>query len=198
MKTTIICDRTVRFRNRAVVTVALGAALVLTACSYSDGQRKAAETSPAVSSTPASPSVDATQAAKAEVIASYRAYWKEVERVYANASVDGTDIATYAASAALVRAKSDSERLRVNGRLITGTVRVNYPKATVNLNRKIPNAKITSCLDVSRWNPVDKDTKKPAPLPSTRMTKYITVATLERWDDRWKVIRDEPQAGRAC
>ncbi|MGW0997303.1 hypothetical protein ACWD5V_29335 [Streptomyces sp. NPDC002523] len=197
-RATAVRNSAVRFRNRVTVTLALGATLVLTGCSSSDGKNKASETSPAVSDMPMSSSADPTQAAKAEVITRYRAYWKEVERVYASASVDGTDIATYAASAALERTKSDSERLRKNGRIITGTISVTDQKATVHLNRKIPNATITSCLDVSRWKPVDKDTKKPAPLSSTRLTKYVTIATLERWHDGWKVIRDEPQAGRAC
>ena len=145
-----------------------------------------------------SASMEPTEAAKAEVIKQYRAYWKEMERVYATASVEGTDIKKYAASTALSRPVSDSKRMKRSGRLFTGTVAVNSPEVTVHLNRKIPNATITSCLDVSQWKVIDKDTKDSLPLPSTRLTKYITIATLERWDDGWKVIRDEPQTGRAC
>ncbi|MGW4784865.1 hypothetical protein [Streptomyces sp. NPDC004230] len=188
-----------RFRNGAVLSLALGAVIILTACSSSDGKNEAVGESPSASSRPTGPaSVDPEQVAKDEVIARYRTYWKEMQRVYAHASVEGTDIEMYAASAALVRTKSDSERMRKNGRVITGTVSVNGPTAIVHLDRKVPNATITSCLDVSQWKVIAKDTGKPAQLPSTRLTKYITVATLERWDDEWKVIRDEPQTGRPC
>jgi hypothetical protein len=121
-----------------------------------------------------------------------------MERVYAAASVEGTDIKKYAALTALSRPQNDVEQMQRDGSLITGSVTVNSPTAKVNLNRKIPNATVTSCLDVSQWKVIDRDTKEPLPLPSERLTKYITIATLERWADGWKVIEDKPQTGRPC
>ncbi|MFI9772121.1 hypothetical protein ACIHJG_35455 [Streptomyces sp. NPDC052415] len=188
----------VRFRNGAAASLALVAALA--ACSSSDETDNRSDTNPATSAPAESapPSADPTQAAEAEVIARYRAYWGEMERVYATASVEGTDIKKYAALAALSRPEHDAERMKKTGRVFTGSVTVNSPDAEVHLNRKVPNATITSCLDVSQWKATDKDTGDPLPLPSERLTKYITIATLERWDDGWKVIEDEPQTGKAC
>lgn len=192
-------------RNCAAAATALVATLALAACSSSDGSNQAAKTPTASSPPPSnsapatpSPSADPAEAAQQEAIALYRTYWDEMERVYATASVEGTDIKKYAALTALSRPQNDVERMQKDGSLITGSVTVNSPTAKVNLNRKIPNATVTSCLDVSQWRVIDRDTKEPLPLPSERLTKYITIATLERWADGWKVIEDKPQTGRPC
>ncbi|MER7109439.1 secreted protein/lipoprotein [Streptomyces sp. NPDC000229] len=131
-------------------------------------------------------------------MATYRQYWDEMEGVYAKAEVtDG--IKKYAAGPALVRTQVDTERMKTSGNVFTGTVDVQDPTVTkLDLNRKIPNATVSSCLDVSQWSVINKETKRPVPLPTDRLTKYISVATIERWPDGWKVIKDEPQKGRPC
>jgi hypothetical protein len=121
-----------------------------------------------------------------------------MERVYAKASVKGTDIKKYAALAALSYAKNETAQLQKDGQRITGSIIVNNPSAVATLDRKVPNVVITSCLDVSQWKVIDADTRNPVPLPTKRLTRYIMIGTLERWDDGWKVIKDEPQAGRPC
>ncbi|MFJ5779266.1 hypothetical protein [Streptomyces sp. NPDC093094] len=199
---------TVRSRNRLAATLATGAMLTLPACTSSDDDNAAdkpsnntasaqtSTTAPAPSSP--SPSADPAQVAEREAIARYRAYWREMERVYAKASVEGTNIKEYAALAALSRPEHEVEQLQKNGRRFTGSVTMNNPSAEVTLNRRIPNAVITSCLDVSQWKPIEADTGEPIPLPTKRLTRYIMIGTVERWPDGWKVIKDEPQAGRPC
>ncbi|MEN8651704.1 secreted protein/lipoprotein [Streptomyces sp. 21So2-11] len=148
---------------------------------------------------PTKPAADPTETAKAEAVGTYKRYWQEMERVYATAKVEGTGIKKYAASTALSRTGVDTKRMQKTGRIFTGNVTVNDPTVTqIDLNRKIPNAKISSCLDVSRWVVVDRGTKKPVALPTKRLTKYIIVATVERWPEGWRVTRDEPQTGRPC
>lgn len=200
----------VRLRNGAAASITLAATFALAACSSSDKGGEATDkppsSSPTLSRTPTaapvptapSPSADPAVIAEREAIARYRAYWREMERVYAKANVEETDIKKYAALAALGRPEHEVEQLQKNGRRFTGSVTVSNLSAEVTLNRRIPNAVITSCLDVSQWKPIEADTGKPVPLPTKRLTKYIMIATVERWPDGWKVIKDEPQAGRPC
>ncbi|WP_020132717.1 hypothetical protein [Streptomyces sp. 303MFCol5.2] len=39
---------------------------------------------------------------------------------------------------------------------------------------------LSSCLDVSQWQPVDAKTREPVTLPADRITKYQVLTTLEK------------------
>lgn len=174
-------------------SLTLCALVALSACGTSDGDGEAAvETSPAPSASSASS--DPQEAAKREAIAAYRGYWQEMEKLYADESGAGANLKKYAASAALKNATADAERAHDHGRVYSGGVSIVNPAVTdYDAKGKIPNATVSSCLDISKWQPVDADTKKPVTLPSNRLTKYLIVSTLEKWPEGWRVIRDEPQ-----
>ncbi|WP_174855774.1 hypothetical protein [Streptomyces rishiriensis] len=65
------------------------------------------------------------------------------------------------------------------------------------LDSPTPRVTLSSCLDVSQWQPVIADTRKPVKLPTNRLTKYQVLTTLEKWPQGWRVVRDEPQ-GKKC
>ncbi|MCX4515940.1 hypothetical protein OHA27_38135 [Streptomyces sp. NBC_01619] len=175
-----------------------GATMAVSACSANeskDADHKASATPSAVqSSKPADPA----ETAKKEAIGTYEKYWQEMERLYADSKGKSSDLAQYAASAALSNAEADAKQMHGKGLIVSGEVTVGRPTVTnADLNRMVPNVTLSSCLDVSRWRVLDQDTKKPAALPSTRLTKYVITSTIERWPQGWRVIRDEPQA-KAC
>ncbi|MFJ3817747.1 secreted protein/lipoprotein [Streptomyces sp. NPDC090056] len=141
---------------------------------------------------------DPVETAKKEAIATYLSHWKEAEKRYADKNGKAGDLKKYAASAALAQVESDSESLRKKNVIILGTVAVENPTATsADIDRKIPNVVISSCLDVSRWAVTDIVTQKPATLPKERLLRYVIQATVEKWPQGWRVIRDEPQ-GKKC
>jgi hypothetical protein len=171
--------------------------LTLSACSSSDSDGEAAAQTSAAPPTP-SASVDPTEAAKMEAIAAYEGYWQEMERFYADRSGGGADLGKYAASAALKNAETDAKRAHDRGRIYTGEVNVIAPTVTkFDAEGQIPNATISSCLDISKWQTVDAETKKPVTLPSNRLTKFLIVSVVEKRSEGWRVIRDEPQ-GKSC
>ncbi|WP_369153715.1 hypothetical protein [Streptomyces sp. R17] len=178
-------------------SLTLCALVALSACSASDGDGEAAvETSqaPSASSTASS---DPKEAAK-EAIAAYQGYWQEMEKLYADESGAGANLTKYAASAALKNATADAKRTHDRGLVNIGDVRVTDAAVTeYDAKGKIPNATVSSCLDISRWRTVDANTEKPATLPSNRLTRYLIVSTLEKWPEGWRVIRDDPQ-GKPC
>ncbi|MFF3876734.1 secreted protein/lipoprotein [Streptomyces sp. NPDC001978] len=117
-----------------------------------------------------------------------------MEKLYADPTGEAADLGKYAASAALKNAEADAKRAHDRGRIIIGDVGVTNPTATrIDVARKVPNAAISSCLDISRWQMIDAETKKPVPLPTNRLTKYTIVSTVEKWPEGWRVTRDEPQ-----
>ncbi|MFG2774769.1 hypothetical protein [Streptomyces sp. NPDC048350] len=193
-----------RLRGRSGVR---SAALLFTACALtavsacSSGETKAdppKTSSPTPSSTPSTKPLDPTETAKKDAIATYLSHWKEAEKRYADKTGKAGDLEKYAAAAALAQVETDSEDMRKKNAVILGTVTVNNPTATsADINRKIPNVVISSCLDVSRWTVTDIDTQKPATMPKDRLVRYVIKATVEKWPEGWRVIRDEPQ-GKKC
>ncbi|MDX2565097.1 hypothetical protein PV371_36335 [Streptomyces sp. TX20-6-3] len=82
--------------------------------------------------------------------------------------------------------------------MILGSVTVNNPTASSEgINREILNVVISSCLDISNWTVTEMDTHKPAALPKDRLLRYVIKATIEKWPEGWRVIRDEP-LGKKC
>ncbi|MFE6894800.1 secreted protein/lipoprotein [Streptomyces sp. NPDC057694] len=127
-------------------------------------------------------------------MATYEAYWQETVKIYADPKGTAKPLSKYAASAALAQAENDIKQMRKNGVIYTGSVTpVNSRATTTDLNRKTPHVVVSSCLDISRWEARSATTRKTLPLPTNRLTKYTIKATVEKWSDGWRVIRDEPQ-----
>ncbi|GAQ65424.1 hypothetical protein [Streptomyces scabiei] len=189
----------VHFRKAAAASLTLCAALSLPACSSSDRKDEASKEAPTVIQSPtASASADPKETAKKEAIAAYGAYWQEMQKLYADQTGKSAHLDQYAASAALKNAEADAKRAHDRGRIYTGSVALTDQTVTkVNVSGKIPNATVSSCLDISRWRRVDAETKKPVSQPENRLTKYLIVSTVEKYPEGWRVTRDEPQ-GKSC
>lgn len=159
--------------------------------------QKPPSTPPASTSATASPTPtkeDPAEAAKKEAIATYVEYWQAMEKLYADKSGKAGKLKQYAASEALRNAELDAERAHGRNKLHVGTVTVQNPTVTkADLNRQVPHVILSSCLDISKWQVVDATTKKPAVLPSNRLTKFVITATVERWPEGWRVVREDPQ-----
>ncbi|MGX1915333.1 hypothetical protein ACWIID_41955 [Streptomyces phaeochromogenes] len=190
---------TVHFRKTAAASLTLCAAFALTACSSSDGNDEASDESPTVTQPPtASASADPEETTKKEAIATYAAYWQEMEKLYADRTGKSAQLDHYAASAALKNAEADAKRAHNRGRIYTGSVALTDQTVTkVDASGRIPNATVSSCLDISKWRRIDAETKKPVSLPKNRLTKYQIVSTVEKYAEGWRVTRDDPQ-GKSC
>ncbi|MEV6726227.1 hypothetical protein AB0M94_35460 [Streptomyces xanthochromogenes] len=191
-----------RYRSALRLLLLLLAAGLLVGTAGCSSGSDAKSPQPSASTSAAAPSKaaqDPTEAAKTAAVGTYKSYWQEMEKLYATPTGQGADLKRYAASAALENGQADSKQTHDKGLIATGQVRVDSTTVTsVDINRQVPNATLSSCLDVSHWQVVDASTKQPAALPSTRLTRYVIVSTVERWPEGWRVIRDEPQAGRPC
>ncbi|MGW7646925.1 secreted protein/lipoprotein [Streptomyces bobili] len=143
-------------------------------------------------------SADPEAAVKATALAVYQEYWREMQAFYADRDGTTAGLKQYAASEALSVARNAGERAHARGRIYIGSVTVSQSRVTAtDLDRQVPNVTLSSCLDVSRWQPVVADTRKPVALPANRLTKYLIATTLEKWPQGWRVVRDEPQ-GKKC
>ncbi|MER6610795.1 hypothetical protein ABT282_34095 [Streptomyces sp. NPDC000927] len=178
----------------------LAACTLASACTSTDSRTDEApkKTPTAVAKPSSQAPADPTETAKAEAVETYRQYWQAMERLYADPSGKDTSVKQYAAAAALLNAEKDAKSAHSRKLIHTGEVSVLNPTVTsYDIDRKIPNVAISSCLDISRWQVVHAESKEPAALPTTRLTKYVIVSTVERWPEGWRVIRDEPQ-GKQC
>ncbi|MFE5712005.1 hypothetical protein ACFQ7J_14450 [Streptomyces sp. NPDC056501] len=179
----------------------LAGSFLLAACGSTEKNPEAKQpttSTPSASPTPAKPVEDPIETAKKEAIATYLAHWKEVEKRYADKTGRAGNLKRYAASAALAQVETGAADMRKKDAVVLGTVTVNNPTATsADIDRKVPNVILSSCLDISQWTVTDVDTQKPAAMPKNRLVRYVIKATIEKWPEGWRVIRDEPQ-GKAC
>ncbi|MGW1269786.1 secreted protein/lipoprotein [Streptomyces sp. NPDC002491] len=175
--------------------------LALAGCSNSgsDTSSKPSFTSTAVSPSSAAPATaDPEDAVKKAAVAAYEVYWREMEKLYADPTGKSAHLNQYAAAAALKNAEADAKRAHGLGSIYTGSIVLTDQTVTkVVATGRIPNATVSSCLDISSWQTVDAKTKKPVPLPSNRLTKYRIVSTVEKYAEGWRVTSDEPQ-GKPC
>ncbi|MEE1805179.1 hypothetical protein [Streptomyces sp. BE133] len=192
----------VRERNRAwSATLLIAACALTTATGCSSGKTDDPKETPSPSAsatqTPSKPT-DPNETAKNDAVATYKQYWQAMEGLYADINGKKTDLKKYAAAGALVSAETDAKSTHARGLIHVGEVSVLSPTVTsLDVNRKIPNVMMSSCLDIARWKVINAETRKPAALPTERLTRFVVVTTVERWPEGWRVIRDEPQ-GKAC
>ncbi|GEB57397.1 hypothetical protein [Streptomyces gardneri] len=186
---------------RSAGALLLTGSFFLAACGSAEKSPEAkppATSTPSATSTPAKPLEDPVETAKKEATVTYLAHWKEVEKRYADKTGKAGNLKRYAASAALAQVETGAADMRKKDAVVLGTVTVNNPTATsADIDRKVPNVILSSCLDISQWTVTDVDTQKPVAMPKNRLVRYVIKATLEKWPEGWRVIRDEPQ-GKAC
>ncbi|MFF9733626.1 hypothetical protein ACF1GX_29885 [Streptomyces albidoflavus] len=189
----------IRHRRTATIGIIVAPTLLLaaTACSSDQPDEKASPSATSSTSAPPSAPADPKAEAKEQAIATYQAYWSEMQTLYADPKGE-SNVEKYATSAALKNALSDADRTHEQGRIHIGSVKAENPTVTDSkLDGKIPHVILSSCLNISEWDVVDAKTKKPVSLPSERLTKYVIKSTVEKRAEGWRVISDEPQA-KAC
>ncbi|KPI33057.1 hypothetical protein OV450_6829 [Actinobacteria bacterium OV450] len=196
-------DRLGRNSSRVVPAFLLTLCVALTAaCTTSSGSdnEKDKAASPTPTAAPSkSATLDPSEAAKAEALTAYKAYWTELPKAFAVPAIEGTDLKKYAAAEALNKAMETVANLKTNGRVMTGEpVLSNSTVTGAELEKKTPNVSVSACLDVSNWKITDKKTGQPAPVASSPVSKYVITSLLERWDGSWMVLKYELHADQPC
>ncbi|MER6851629.1 MULTISPECIES: secreted protein/lipoprotein [Streptomyces] len=121
-----------------------------------------------------------------------------MEKLYADRTGKSAHLDRYAASEALKGAEADAKSAHDRGLVITGNVTLSDQSVTkVDVSGQVPNATVSSCLDVSQWVTSNAKSRKPVSLPENRLTAYRIISVVEKYPEGWRVTRDEPQ-GKAC
>ncbi|MFD7444043.1 hypothetical protein [Streptomyces sp. NPDC059909] len=170
--------------------------MALTGCSDNDTKASPSEPShrpSASSSAPPSSSADVEEAA---VLAAYTHSWEAQTEAYAKASSAGTGLKKYTTLRALADIESDLEAMRKAGQVTSGKPAI-HPKEPKVTDGEIPKATVEDCVDTTSWTLIDKASKKKVPLPSERLTKYVSTATFEKWGAKWMVTELTAQ-DQAC
>jgi hypothetical protein len=177
---------TVRNRKHATALLLAGSLPALAGCSDSDS---GTSSKPSPTPTTVSPSSISTVGAEdAAVIAAYTKSWDAQTEAYSKASSAGTGLKKNTTLRALFDIEHDLEVMRKAGQVTTGKP-VIHPKVVKVTDGKIAKATLTDCVDTTHWTLIDKASKKPVPLPTTRLIKYVSTATLEKWGKTWMVTK---------
>lgn len=172
-------------------------ALLLSGCGggeepADEGKSKTPTTAPATSASSADPAAGE----KSQVLRAYDGYWAELVKAYAKADTKGTDLKRYTELDALSRAQLDVGRMKDAGTVHRGKPGHKVGELTLALEKDIPAATLTDCLDISGWTPVRDG--KVLPLPDGQEPRYLTTVAAEKWDDRWLITKVTPHGDRAC
>ncbi|MEU3901725.1 hypothetical protein [Streptomyces sp. NPDC045251] len=184
-------------------TVLLAGMLVLTACGGDESAERPASASPTPSqppgapSTPSSDGADPQAAQKRAVLQTYHRFWEEQVKAYSQGDVTGTDVAKYAAAQALSATTRDLSELRSQGIVTTGEPAHDTSVDELQLDKKVPYAKLTDCLDSTGWKFVYAKSQKPVDMPTNRLVRYVTEVEAEKWGNQWKIVTVTPQQ-RTC
>ncbi|MGW1193239.1 hypothetical protein [Streptomyces sp. NPDC002559] len=193
----------VRIRTYAGAVLAVCALVTVSACSSDDDSgsfAKEPSTSPSSSRpSPAAPptSTDPQEAEKAAVLQTYNRFWDEQVKAYAKGDTKGTEFSRYAAALALSSTEDDLKELRSNGIVTTGAPKHDTALDAIETDKKVPQAKLTDCLDSTGWKFQYRSTGKPVPMPTGRLLRYETKVEAERWGKQWKIVNITPQQN-AC
>lgn len=186
----------VRTRKHATAVLLAGSLVALAGCSDSGADASPSQpsrTQMASPSSSASPTADSEDAA---VVAAYTRSWDAQTEAYKKASSAGTELKKNTTLRALADIESDLAAMRKAGQVTTG-IPVIHPKKPKVTHGEIPKATLTDCVDTTNWTLIDKASKKKVPLPSERLTKYVSTAALEKWGTKWMVTELTAQ-DQAC
>ncbi|MEU6653356.1 hypothetical protein ABZ904_28955 [Streptomyces sp. NPDC046900] len=184
----------VHARRYATALLLAGSLAVVSSCS--DRQNNDARSPDIPSARTVAPSKLPSSPAHSEealVIAAYTSSWTAQTEAYSKASTAGTDLRKTTTFKALADIESDLSVMRKARQVTTGEPAIN-PKVVKVTAGKLPTATIEDCVDTTHWTLIDKASKKPVPLPTTRLIKYVSIATLEKWGTKWMVTKLTAQA----
>ncbi|MGW3099881.1 hypothetical protein ACWDCC_41310 [Streptomyces sp. NPDC001102] len=193
----------VRTRIHAPTLILAGSLLGLTGCSDNGGDSGASSTGSSVRSSEPAPvtatsaSADPQAAEKAAVLDAYTRFWDEQAKAYAKGDTAGTHFGRYAAAEALSSTESDLKSLRSKGIVTTGAPTHKPAVDSLEATKKVPSAKLTDCLDSSRWKFIYRSSGKPVEMPKKRLIRYWTKIDAEKWGKQWKIVDITPQQN-AC
>ncbi|MGW3911526.1 hypothetical protein ACWEBX_08340 [Streptomyces sp. NPDC005070] len=157
-----------------------------------DSSSKPKSTPPTASPSSSSP-VDTEDTA---VIAAYTNSWNAHTAAYSKASSAGTGLKQNTTLEALADIENNLAVMRKAGQVTVGRP-VLHPKVVKVADAKIPTAIVTDCVDTTNWTLIDKASQKKVSLPTTRLIKYVSTATLEKWGTKWMVTKLTAQ-DQAC
>ncbi|MFG2312949.1 hypothetical protein ACGFS9_30380 [Streptomyces sp. NPDC048566] len=123
--------------------------------------------------------------------------WAEQTKAYAKGDVKGTKLSTYAAALALSGTEDDLKDLRSKDIVTTGAPTHKATVTLLDMDKKVPHAKLTDCLDSTGWKFVYRKSGKRVEMPKDRLVRYVTKVEAEKWGKQWKIVDVTPQQ-HAC
>ncbi|WP_316784378.1 hypothetical protein [Streptomyces sasae] len=187
----------VRVRHVAAVALAASAAFSVAACSSANSDDKADDAVPTSVTPSPTASSDPEQAEKEAVLKAYSSMWAAQVAAYAKADPAGTGLDKYASGLALASTKSDLKDLKSKGIIATGTPGHDVDVTRLDLTSKVPKAKLTDCLDTSKWSLIYRTSGKAVAMPTARLTRYVNRIDAEKWGKQWRILNVTPEQ-QAC
>jgi hypothetical protein len=175
--------------------------LFITGCSSEPAKPAAPPTSTTSSASATSsvaPTPDRAAAAKADVLATYKAYTDYKTAALTSGKGDVNRQATVASGPAYQLLASDIFGAQRIGIVYKGSL-ASHPEVTaVDLTASPAKATMTDCLDTSNWTAVFVSSGNPAAAPGQQTHTFVNIAAEQVPDGTWRISAYTPDRGRTC
>ncbi|WP_152648560.1 hypothetical protein [Streptacidiphilus anmyonensis] len=184
-----------RFSRRLMAAAMVPAASLLVAGCSSSPKQSALSPSVAPTSAAASPSPNASDAAKAQLLTEYRGFWNLQVQAYTQGSLEGLPISAFAIGKADANVRASVQYYRSQGLVMRGRPTLSPIVTALNLASK--TATITDCIDSANYRPVNKATGQPAQLADKVFRHPWTFqATFD--NVQWRIYDDSVDRTVTC
>jgi hypothetical protein len=164
-------------RRRWWVALTASAVLLLAGC----GLRSARQVDGGSSTSSSGPTTTADP--RPAIVAAYRGFWADVIEAGKTADADSPRLDDHATDRALDNLRNDYRRLRANGEVVRGTVRLHPRVASVSSSTAI----VSDCNDVTDF--LRYDAKTGAPREQRKADIAEVEVTLRLVDGKWLVSK---------
>ncbi|MGW5736403.1 MULTISPECIES: hypothetical protein [Streptomyces] len=186
-----------RKQQAAILLLTLCTAGTVTACTSDSNTRAEKPSAPPSTADEPSRSTDPQAKEKKALLEVYERMWEEQVKAYARADTKSTDLKKYATANAFARAESDVMGLKAKGVVAVGEPTHAPEVQNMELDRKVPRAKLRDCMDTTDWTYKYRKSGKTLPLPKERFKRYFVTVKAERWGKQWMILDVSPQR-KAC
>lgn len=189
-----------QLRNAAVFGIV--AAVFLAACTSGGSNPSPTSTrtvTPSPTATPSpTPTVDPeTAAAEAAILEAYQGYWDAKVASFADPMKDqDPNLQHFAVDTALADAQEAILSFQSNGIAVVGEPELTPVVSDVVLG-EVKSAKITDCVDITKWQPVYAATGGPA-APANQNLRVPTESTAYFFDGHWTIRASVVDREKTC
>ncbi len=179
-----------------VASAVAASCLLLSACGTS-AKHVATSTDTTLPTPSASPSPNATDAARTKLLTAYQGFWNIQVQAYSTGSLQGLPVNTYALGPAFYDIEQTLQYYNSQNLVMRGRPQLSPQVVAISLAKQPFTATINDCIDTTNFLPYDKSTGKPAPL-TDQVFRHPWTFTASFDNVQWRITDGKINRNKTC